>query len=154
MQESAKQDVYKSANYNICTVALVTPPPPSTPPPPRPTKEICHRYRKSAKKYMKKIIDMSLYVSVPPVGCTLTCEYLREFSKNFEMTLMLFSGAWGKMIHQRNLKQKISWHYPFKCTLYNTYGLQESRKDLCTSWNVSSEDGGWGGGGKHRQPIW
>ncbi len=28
--------------------------------------------------------------------CTLTCEYLREFSKKFEMILMLFSGAWGK----------------------------------------------------------
>ncbi len=27
--------------------------------------------------------------------CTLTCEYLREFLKKFEMTLMLFSGAWG-----------------------------------------------------------
>ncbi len=32
----------------------------------------------------------------------------------FEMTLVLFSGAWGKMIHEKNLKQKISWHYPFK----------------------------------------
>ncbi len=27
---------------------------------------------------------------------------------------MLFSGAWGKMIHEKNLKQKISWHCPFK----------------------------------------
>ncbi len=30
------------------------------------------------------------------------------------MTLMLFSGAWGKMIHEKNLKQNISWHCPFK----------------------------------------
>ncbi len=45
--------------------------------------------------------------------CTLTCEYLREFPKKFEMTLMLFSGAWGKAIHEKNLKQKISWHCPF-----------------------------------------
>jgi hypothetical protein len=28
--------------------------------------------------------------------------------EKFEMTLMLFSGAWGKMIHGKNLKQKIS----------------------------------------------
>jgi hypothetical protein len=28
--------------------------------------------------------------------CTLTCEYLREFSKKIKMILMLFSGAWGK----------------------------------------------------------
>ncbi len=45
--------------------------------------------------------------------CTLTCEYFREFPKKFEMTLMLFSGAWGKVIHEKNLKQKISWHCPF-----------------------------------------
>ena len=33
---------------------------------------------------------------------------LREFSKKFEMILMLLSGAWGKVIHEKNLKQKIS----------------------------------------------
>ncbi len=27
---------------------------------------------------------------------------------------MLLSGAWGKAIHEKNLKQKISWHCPFK----------------------------------------
>jgi hypothetical protein len=26
---------------------------------------------------------------------------------------MLFSGAWGKVIHEKNLKQKISGHCPF-----------------------------------------
>jgi hypothetical protein len=39
---------------------------------------------------------------------TGVCEYLREFSKKFEMILMLLSGAWGKVIHEKNLKQKIS----------------------------------------------
>ncbi len=29
--------------------------------------------------------------------CTFTCEYLHEFSKKFEKTLMLFLGAWGFM---------------------------------------------------------
>ncbi len=48
--------------------------------------------------------------------CILTCEYLRKFSKKFEMTLLLFSGAWGKVIHEKNLKQKISWHCPFNRT--------------------------------------
>jgi hypothetical protein len=38
-------------------------------------------------------------------GCTLTWVYLREFSKKFGITLVLFSGAWGI---QKNLKQKIS----------------------------------------------
>ncbi len=44
---------------------------------------------------------------------TLTCEYLHKFSKKFEMTLMLFSGVWGKVIHEKNLKQNISWRCPF-----------------------------------------
>jgi hypothetical protein len=35
-------------------------------------------------------------------------KFLREFSKKFEMILMLLSGAWGKVIHKKNLKQKIS----------------------------------------------
>ncbi len=46
--------------------------------------------------------------------CTLTCEYLREFSKRFETVLQEYSGAGGKLIHQKNQKQKISWHCPFK----------------------------------------
>ncbi len=46
--------------------------------------------------------------------CTLTCEYLCEFLKNFEMVLMEYSGAGGKLIHEKNQKQKISWHCPFK----------------------------------------
>ncbi len=35
------------------------------------------------------------------VDATFTCEYLREFSQNFEMTPKLFLGAWGKMIHEK-----------------------------------------------------
>ena len=49
--------------------------------------------------------------------CTLTCDYLREFSKKFETVLMQYSGAGGKLIHQKNQKQKNSWHCPFKQTL-------------------------------------
>ncbi len=74
-------------------------------------------------------VSMTPVANLPPVSlipvaichrcqrqrwCTLTCEYLREFSKKFEMILMLLSGAWGKVIHEKNLKQKISWHCPFK----------------------------------------
>jgi hypothetical protein len=28
------------------------------------------------------------------------------------MALTGYSGAWGKLIHERNLKSKISWHCP------------------------------------------
>jgi hypothetical protein len=41
-------------------------------------------------------------------GAPRPCEYLCEFSEKFEMILMLLSGAWGKVIHEKNLKQKIS----------------------------------------------
>jgi hypothetical protein len=38
--------------------------------------------------------------------CTLSCEYLREFSNKFEMALMVYSGAWGKLIHEKNSSLK------------------------------------------------
>jgi hypothetical protein len=38
----------------------------------------------------------------------LSCEYLREFSKKFETTLVVYSGAWGKLIRETNQKSKIS----------------------------------------------
>ncbi len=48
---------------------------------------------------------------------TLSCEYLREFSKKFETASTVYTqGAWGKLIHEKNQKQKISWHCPFKCS--------------------------------------
>jgi len=40
--------------------------------------------------------------------CTLSCEYLCEFSNKFETALMENSGAWRKLIHEKNLKSKIS----------------------------------------------
>jgi hypothetical protein len=39
---------------------------------------------------------------------TLTCEYLREFSKKFKTVLIGYSGVGGKLIHEKNQKQKIS----------------------------------------------
>jgi hypothetical protein len=39
---------------------------------------------------------------------------LREFSKKFEMAVLVYSGAWGKLINEKNQKSKISWHCPFK----------------------------------------
>ncbi len=46
--------------------------------------------------------------------CTLTCEYFRKFLKKFETVLMGYSGAGGKLIHEKNEKQKFLWHCPFK----------------------------------------
>jgi hypothetical protein len=41
------------------------------------------------------------------------------------MTLMLFSGAWGKMIHEKNLKQKILQHCPFNTSASEIGGQLE-----------------------------
>ncbi len=50
--------------------------------------------------------------NLPPVLLTPVVLDLRislgTFSKKFKMILMLLSGAWGKGIHEKNLKQKIS----------------------------------------------
>ncbi len=38
--------------------------------------------------------------------CTLTCEFIREFSKKIEMKLKLFSGVLEKMIHEKTWSKK------------------------------------------------
>jgi hypothetical protein len=40
-------------------------------------------------------------------GSTLTCEYLRLFIKKIGNDPNVISGAWGKVIHEKNLKKKI-----------------------------------------------
>jgi hypothetical protein len=40
-------------------------------------------------------------VSTTPV---VNLEPLRKFSKKFEMALMVYSGAWGKLIHEKKPK--------------------------------------------------
>jgi hypothetical protein len=58
------------------------------------------------------------FFHLPPVSTTpvvnLELRYLREFLKKFETALMVYSGAWGKLIREKNKKSKISWHCPFK----------------------------------------
>jgi hypothetical protein len=38
--------------------------------------------------------------------CTLTCKYLREFSKKIETVLMEYSGAEGKLIYEKTSSKK------------------------------------------------
>ncbi len=59
-----------------------------------------------------KILLLEGFFHLPPVS-TLSYEYLREFSKKFETALMVYSEAWGKLVPEKNQKQKISWHCPF-----------------------------------------
>ncbi len=79
--------------------------------------------------------------------CTLTCEYLCKFSKKFEMILILLSGAWGKVIHEKNLKQKISWHCPFKLpTLVYKYKMYILNSVHHCTVCIRGGGGGWGWG--------
>ncbi len=50
-----------------------------------------------------------------------------RISEKIEMTLMLFSGALGKMIHEKNLQQKVSLHCPFKSTSYKVAHIKLNR---------------------------
>ncbi len=64
------------------------------------------------------------FLHLPPVSLTPVANLdlwmsPRIFEKKFETTLMVYSGAWGKLIHEKNQKSKISWHCPFKQT-YST----------------------------------
>ncbi len=38
--------------------------------------------------------------------CTLSCEYSCEFSKKFEIAFVGYSGAWGKLIHEKSWSLK------------------------------------------------
>ncbi len=53
-----------------------------------------------------KIFQFEDFCHLPPVSC--------EFSKKFETALLVYSGAWGKLIHEKKQKSEISWHCPFK----------------------------------------
>jgi hypothetical protein len=57
------------------------------------------------------------FFHLPLVSTTLVVHLelqisLRIFEK-FETTLMVCLGAWGKLIHEKTLSSKISWHCPF-----------------------------------------
>ncbi len=67
-----------------------------------------------------KIIKLFLiedFFHLPPKSTTpvinLEQRISPRFSKKFEAALTVYSGAWGKLIHEKNQKSKISWHCPF-----------------------------------------
>jgi hypothetical protein len=58
------------------------------------------------------------FCHLPPVSATPVVHHELRISprifKKFETALLVYSGAWGKLIHEKNQKSKISWHCPFK----------------------------------------
>ncbi len=69
---------------------------------------VCHRYQQHLWNWWQICRRCCWYR-----WSTLSCKYLREFSKKFETAVMVYSGAWGKLIHEKTEKEKISWHCPF-----------------------------------------
>jgi hypothetical protein len=83
-------------------------------------------------------VSLVLVANLPPISTTLA-ELVAKFTasvidtggapslvnvstyfrKKFEMTLVLFSVAWGKMIHEKKLKQKSRDTVPLNLTLPN-----------------------------------
>ncbi len=61
---------------------------------------------------------------------------------------MLFSGAWGKMNHEKNLKQKISWHCPFKYK--DTFQRNKTKSDLSFTWVLNLS---WVAGSRCSKPV-
>jgi hypothetical protein len=55
---------------------------------------------KLAAKFSAGVIDIYGYFAARR-WCTLTWEYLLEFSKKFETVQMGYSGAGGKLIHEK-----------------------------------------------------
>jgi hypothetical protein len=56
-------------------------------------------------------VSMTPMANLPPVSTTqeeLVANLMPVSLIPAAMALMLFSGAWGKVIHEKNLKQKIS----------------------------------------------
>ncbi len=60
----------------------------------------------------KNNVDSTRVANLPPVALRpvvhLDLRISPRIFEKFEMTFVLFSGACGKMIHEKNLKQKIS----------------------------------------------
>ncbi len=69
------------------------------------------------------------FFCLPPVSLTpvvhLEPRISPRFFEKFEMAVMVYSDAWGKLIHEKNQKSKISWHCPFKFHnwLYKVHAL-------------------------------
>jgi hypothetical protein len=62
-------------------------------------------------------------------GAPWLANIFANFRKKFETVLMGYSGAEGKLIHEKNQRQKISWHCPFKqqTLLKNERGIKAGR---------------------------
>ncbi len=122
-------------------------------------RQICHRWQTmgliSGCRYLKVNLKAKIYIYVKFTiqrcpnkiieiflietgGQPWAANFLREFSKKFEKVLMGYSEAGVKLFDEKNQKQKISWHSPFKTTVTvfrdftQKYGVQKYRAPCST----------------------
>ncbi len=87
---------------------------------------LCHWCRWYRRQFASSVFDTGGKFATGVVdtgGVPWLVNISANFRKKFEMTLVLFSGAWGTVIHEKNLKQKISWHCPFKSAQCENFEL-------------------------------
>ncbi len=65
--------------------------------------------------------------------CTFTCEYPHEFFGKIRNDLNVIFGGLGKMIHEKNLKQKISRYCPFNPP-YNDSAQRDALRPMSQRW--------------------
>ncbi len=87
-------------------------------------RKICHLCQHHERNWWQNLPPVSFIpvANLPPVSLTPVVHLdlwisPRIFQKVWNDPNVIFR-AWGKVIHEKNLKQKISWHCPFKEILW------------------------------------
>ncbi len=73
--------------------------------------------------------------------CTLSREYLREFSKKFEKAVLVYSDAWGKLIHEKTRSRKSRDTVPLMQYFYTrTYYICKNNASCTLLFKLSKID--------------
>ncbi len=71
--------------------------------------------------------------------CTLSCEYLRKFSKKIETALMIYSVAWGKLFMKKTRSRKSRDTGPLNVAELFTSFLDTTRPELRGKWKLNRD---------------
>ncbi len=84
-------------------------------------RQICHRFQQHQRQILPPVLLVLLIpvVNLPPV------------SKITAANLLPVSGAWGKLIHEKNQRSRISWHCPFKSFVQMKLGQNNFVNTIC-----------------------
>jgi hypothetical protein len=74
---------------------------------------------------IKKNFQFEDFFHLPPVSLRISPRIFEKIRNGHNG--ILYSGAWGKLIHEKNQKSRISWHFPFKS--FKDYETENSRRE-------------------------